>query len=137
MKKDESIMNLSEILYGGPITWEKPDPDDSFRGILNGKRSHTVIYEDKRVFAFHPDVDSKNVNWEIHVVLIPKKVIPTLLDLGIADAQIWCALLNGVQMVARRLNLYKKGFVLKVNVLPPYQHTPRLHLHILSGKKKA
>lgn len=131
----EHIPTHTELLRGGPIEWEKPDPDHTFRGILDGTRGCTPIYEDDLVFAFHADVDTKDANWERHVVIIPKRPVPCLLDMGIRDNDVWCALLNGIQVVARKLNLHKTGFIVRANVLPPYQHTPHVHLHILEGKK--
>ena len=32
------------------------------------------------------------------------------------------------------MGLYDKGFMIRMGVLPPYQHTEHVHIHILSGK---
>ncbi len=117
--------------------WEKPDPQHTFRGRLDGTRARAdeVVYEDEDVFAFRHNIDqSKPEWWEIHVVIIPKKWVPTILDLGLADAWLWNRLLAGIQKVAITMNLYEKGFMIRMGVLPPYQHTEHVHIHILSGK---
>jgi histidine triad (HIT) family protein len=129
---------ISELI-GGPEQshWEKPDPDHTFRGRLDGTRAKAdeVVYEDDAVFAFRHNVDKNAAEWwDTHVVIIPKKWIPTLLDFGLGDAQLWSHLIAGIQKVALKLNLYETGFLLRMGVLPPYQHTQHVHIHILAGK---
>ena len=46
---------VSELVCSpGAATWEKPDPDHTFRGRLDGTRAKAdeVVYEDDDVFAF-------------------------------------------------------------------------------------
>jgi histidine triad (HIT) family protein len=120
--------------------WEKPDPQHTFRGRLDGTRAtpDEVVYEDDDVFAFRHRIDpSKEEWWEIHVVIIPKKWIPTILDFSVGDAKVWHRLLGGIQRVALALGLYEKGFMIRMGVLPPYQHTEHVHIHILSGKHRS
>lgn len=129
---------LSQLLASGAQrVWEKPDPDHTFRGRLDGTRANAddVVYEDDFVFAFRHRVDpTLQTWWEIHVVIIPKKWIPTVLDFGVGDVDLWCKLLEGIQKVAMALDLHEKGFMIRLGVLPPFQHTEHLHIHILSGK---
>jgi histidine triad (HIT) family protein len=132
---------ISELISGPEQrTWEKPDPEHTFRGRLDGTRAKAdeVVYEDDDVFAFRHNVDpSREEWWEVHVVIIPKKWVPTLLDFGIGDAKLWARLVAGIQRVALLLGLYEKGFMIRMGVLPPYQHTEHVHIHILSGKHTA
>jgi histidine triad (HIT) family protein len=129
---------ISELLSGAAQhTWAKPDPDHTFRGRLDGTRAKAdeIVYQDDDVFAFSHNVDpSREEWWEVHVVIIPKKWVPTALDIGLSDARIWNKLIAGIQKVAIALDLYKKGFIIRMGVLPPYQHTEHMHIHILSGK---
>ena len=121
------------------LKYDKPDPDHTFRGRLDGTRAKAdeIVYEDDDVFAFLHNVDKTRATWwEIHVVVIPKKWVPTLLDFGLGDAQLWNKLLAGIQKVAIIKGLYEKGFMIRMGVLPPYQHTEHVHIHILSGKHK-
>lgn len=130
--------HLSEVISGpAQHEWEKPDPDHTFRGRLDGTRAKAdeVVYQDDDVFAFKHNVDpTREEWWEVHVVIIPKKWVPTLLDIGLGEAAIWNKLIGGIQKVALALNLYEKGFMIRMGVLPPYQHTEHVHIHILSGK---
>jgi diadenosine tetraphosphate (Ap4A) HIT family hydrolase len=95
-------------------SWEKPDPEHTFRGRLDGTRTKPdeVVYEDDDVFAFRHNVDrSKEEWWEVHVVIIPKKWIPTILDLGLGDAEIWHRLVAGIQKVGQpRRDVLKRIF---------------------------
>lgn len=129
---------VSELLSGpAQKQYEKPDPDHTFRGRLDGTRAKAdeVVYQDEDVFAFKHNVDpSREEWWEVHVVIIPKKWVPTLLDISIGDAYLWNKLLGGIQKVAASLGLYENGFIIRMGVLPPYQHTEHVHIHILSGK---
>lgn len=132
------FQHLSEVICGpAQHHWEKPDPNHTFRGRLDGTRAKAdeVVYQDDDVFAFKHSVDpSLDEWWETHVVIIPKKWIPTILDIGLGDAAIWNKLMAGIQKVALALDLADKGFIIRMGVLPPYQHTEHVHIHILSGK---
>ena len=129
---------LSQLLSGpAQHAYEKPDPDHTFRGRLDGTRAKAdeVVYQDEDVFAFKHNVDpTREEWWEVHVVIIPKKWVPTLLDIGLGDAYIWNKLVGGIQKVAASLGLAENGFIVRMGVLPPYQHTEHVHIHILSGK---
>ena len=120
--------------------WEKPDPTHTFRGRLDGTRAvpDDVVYEDEHVFAFRHRIDPTLQKWwEIHVVIIPKKWIPTILDFGVADVELWHKLVGSIQKVSMILGLHERGFTVRMGVLPPYQHTEHVHIHILSGKHDA
>jgi hypothetical protein len=56
------------------------------------------------------------------------------LDFGLGDSHIWNRLIGGIQKVALILGLPEKGFLIRMGVLPPYQHTEHVHIHILGGK---
>src|SRR5271165_1941114 len=102
---------LSQHLVSGEQTkWEKPDPSHTFRGRLDGTRAQAddIVYQDDHVFAFRHRVDPTLPKWwEVHVVIIPKKWIPTVLDFGVGDLELWCKLIEGIQKVALILDLYK------------------------------
>lgn len=130
--------HLSDVV-GNPEqrSWEKPDPDHTFRGRLDGTRAKAdeIVYQDDDVFAFRHNVDPTAPEWwETHVVIIPKRWVPTILDISLGDAEIWNKLIGGIAKVAISLGLVEKGFVIRMGVLPPYQHTEHVHIHILSGK---
>ena len=83
--------------------WEKPDPQHTFRGRLDGTRAKPTRSFTRTKTFLHFDttsIESKEEWWEIHVVIIPKKWIPTILDFGLGDAWIWHRLVAGIQKVA-------------------------------------
>jgi histidine triad (HIT) family protein len=129
---------LSQLITSGSQQqWDKADPTHTFRGRLDGTRTtaNDVVYEDDFVYAFRHRIDTKLEKWwEIHVVIIPKQWIPTILDFGIGEIELWHKLIEGIQKVSLILGLYEKGFTVRMGILPPYQHTEHVHIHILSGK---
>ena len=132
------VRPLSEVVTDeAQHAWEKPDPEHTFRGRLDGTRAKAdeVVYEDDDVFAFRHNIDrSKPEWWEYHVVIIPKKWYATILDFGLGDERVWNKLIAGIQKVAVALNFHEQGFLIRMGVLPPYQHTEHVHIHILAGK---
>jgi hypothetical protein len=97
-----------------------------------------VIYEDHAVVAFHETEDdpqeSPRVAGEIRITLMPKRHVPSLLDLSVGDEELNAALLFAIQQVAYKLDLQHKGFEVRAHVLPPYQHRPGLVYKIRAGK---
>lgn len=97
-----------------------------------------LLYEDDLVVAFRhteDDYGAEPGTWETRVVIAPKRHVPTLLDLGVADGALTLALLNGVQQVALKLGLQHEGFEVRVDVLPPYQETDYLRLKVRAGRR--
>lgn len=132
---------LTQLITTGPQQrWEKPDPKHTFRGRLDGTRATAddVVYEDEFVYAFRHRIDPTLQKWwDIHVVIIPKRWIPTLLDFDVGDVELWHKLIAGIQQVSMILGLHDTGFTIRIGVLPPHQHTEHVHIHILSGKHEA
>jgi histidine triad (HIT) family protein len=108
---------------------------DYFLRVLDGEKTVHKIYENDWALAFHDIGDHNDMRWETNVVVITKRQIQCILDLGIADDQVWLGLLDCIQNTAKRLGLDETGFTMKINVLPPYQDTPRIHMHMLAGEK--
>ena len=89
-----------------------------------------IAYEDDRCLAFH-DV---NPQAPVHVLLIPKKVIPTHADLTDADRDILGHLHLVAVMLAEQLGL-AEGYRLVVNCKERAGQTvPHLHMHLLGGR---
>ena len=131
------IEPLSRLISGPEQKdYTKPDPDHTFRGRLDGTRAtpDEVVYEDDDVFAFrHRIHDELEHYWEIHVVVIPKKWVPTILDIGLGDAQIWLKLLGAVQKIAFAMDLYKTGFKIS-HGRPAALPAHRARAHPYSGR---
>ncbi len=93
--------------------------------VLSGKIDITKVWENKQVLAFHhPRPQS-----EIHVVVIPKKHIPSILDPQAADGSLLSSMVVAIQEVARILALDKHGFYVRVNAASEGV-TPHMHWHI-------
>jgi len=132
------IVSTAELLRGGEIPWPHGDAGyDVMQHIC--AIGANVIFEDDDVVAYEVDDDereAKLVPGERRFTVAPKKSIPTLLDVGIADAQIAAKLLFAVQQVAFKMNLHATGFEVRSNVLPPYQRRPHLSLELRTGNPK-
>ncbi len=66
---------------------------------------------------------------EIHVVVIPKTHVPSLLDPLALDGALLSSMLTAIQNAARELGLDKTGFYVRANAAAPGV-TPHMHWHI-------
>ncbi len=91
-----------------------------------------VVEETPSVLAFkdvHPQAP-------VHVLVIPKKHIPRLMDLSEEDSALLADVHRVVQEAARRMGLTDDGFRLVVNNGPfAGQAVDHLHYHVLGGRK--
>jgi histidine triad (HIT) family protein len=93
--------------------------------VLSGKIGVRRVWEDDYVVAFHhPRPQS-----EIHVVVIPKKHIPSILDPSALDGDLLTSMVRAVQEVARSLSLDQTGFYVRFYAAAPGV-TPHMHWHI-------
>jgi histidine triad (HIT) family protein len=94
--------------------------------VLSGKMDITRVWEDERVLAFHhPRPQS-----EIHVVVIPKEHVTSILDPKALDRELLLSMIRGIQETARRLGLDETGFYVRANAARPGV-TPHMHWHVL------
>ncbi|HTE85430.1 MAG TPA: HIT domain-containing protein, partial [Dehalococcoidia bacterium] len=116
------------------MNWSR---DDWYcRGVLDGTLPVEHIYENDEALAFYsPPGHRLSDQYETHVYVIPKRHVTTLLDLTPEDAALVQGLLDAIRAVARMLGLDERGFFVRWNVMPPYQHTGHIHLHLLSGER--
>ena len=84
------------------------------------------VWEDDRVLAFH----HPRPQAEIHVVVIPKSHVPSLLDAAALDGALLSSMVLAIQHVARELGLDKVGFYVRANAAAPGV-TPHMHWHVL------
>ena len=71
----------------------------------------------------------------VHVLIIPKKVVPRIGDAGRADAALLGKLLLASAQIARTLGVYESGYRLVVNHGTDAGETiPHLHVHLLGGR---
>jgi len=109
-----------------------PSPDPClFCRIASGEIPAKKAYEDSDVVAFH-DV---NPQAPTHVLVIPRKHIPSLNDLTDADQSVIGTTMLRAATIARDLNLDDDGYRLVINTGPAAGQTVfHIHVHILGGR---
>jgi histidine triad (HIT) family protein len=105
--------------------------------VLSGVDPVEKVYENDQALAFHVDLQRGKKKLAVHVMVIPKRHVPTLLDLAPNDGALVMGLIDAVQGTARTLGLEKSGFYMRINCLPPYQHTGHMHWHVMVDEPKA
>ncbi|MBE3553511.1 MAG: histidine triad nucleotide-binding protein [Thermicanus sp.] len=106
--------------------------DCIFCKIIDGEIPSKKVYEDDRVVAFH-DI---NPIAPVHVLVIPKKHIPSLLDLKEEDKELVGYLHLVIQKVAKEMGVDRDGFRVVTNTGPHGQQTVfHLHYHLIGGRQ--
>jgi histidine triad (HIT) family protein len=104
--------------------------DNIFLKIAEKKIPARIVYEDDRCLAFH-DV---NPQAPVHVLIIPRKVIPTHADVKPEDGELLGHLHLVAAQLAAQLGL-SAGYRLVLNCKEQAGQTvPHLHLHLLGGR---
>ena len=100
-----------------------------FSKIIDKKIPAKIAYEDDRYIAIH-DI---NPQAPVHLLIIPKRPIPTLNDLQDADTE----LVGGLFLVARKLmkEMGYSDYRTVINCGPAAgQSVFHIHLHVLAGR---
>jgi len=102
-----------------------------FCEIVAGRIPSKKAYEDDEVLAFH-DV---NPQAPVHVLLIPKKHVTSLLDVEPDDDGLVGRLVRRARDLARELGLAERGFRLVFNCGDDAGYSVyHVHLHLLGGR---
>ena len=105
-----------------------------FEKIAHRQIPARIIYETDEFFAFH-DV---NPQAPIHVLIVPKRVIPRLAEAGAADADLLGKMLVASREIAGQLGVAESGYRLVINNGPDAgESVPHLHMHLLGGRHLA
>jgi len=106
--------------------------DCIFCKIANKQIPAKIVFEDKDVIAFH---DIHPIA-PVHVLIIPKKHIPTIDDLKEEDTLLIGKLIQRAKEIARELNTAQIGYKLLFRVKKGGgQEIDHIHLHLLGGAK--
>jgi histidine triad (HIT) family protein len=111
-------------------------PEDSpektlFSRIIDREIPADIVYEDDRVTAFR-DI---NPQAPTHVLIIPKKVIPTVSDITADDESLVGHLLTVAARIAKDEGISEDGYRLIMNCRDHGgQEVYHLHLHLLGGR---
>ncbi len=102
-----------------------------FEKIAARKIPAQIVLEDEEVLAFH-DV---NPQAPVHVLIVPKRVIPRLAETDESDQALLGKLLLSAAKAARDLGVSESGYRLVINSGPDAgESVPHLHVHLL-GKR--
>ena len=102
-----------------------------FEKIIAREIPADIVYEDDLVLAFN-DI---NPQAPVHVLVIPKKLIPRIAEAEPEDHQVFGHLLLKAKDIAADLGLHENGFRLVINNgKDAGESVPHLHLHILGGR---
>jgi histidine triad (HIT) family protein len=101
-----------------------------FEKIIAREIPAEIIWEDDEAIAFH-DV---NPQAPVHVLIVPKRVIPRLADATDKDAKVLGKLLLAARDIGAKLDL-SSGYRVVINNGPDAgESVPHLHVHVL-GKR--
>ncbi len=109
----------------------KPPEDCPFCRIEAKQSKSQILYEDDQVLAFediHPQAP-------LHVLIIPRKHIATLLDVAEEDVSLMGRLVLVANRIAREKRVDRSGFRIVINCnRNGGQTVGHLHLHLLAGR---
>jgi len=103
-----------------------------FEKIANREIPAKIVHEEEDFFAFH-DV---NPQAPVHVLIVPKRVIPRIGEATEGDAELLGRMLVASKTIAQKLGIFESGYRLVINHGPDAgESVPHLHMHLL-GKRK-
>ncbi len=102
-----------------------------FARIIRRELPAQIEYEDEEVIAFR-DI---NPQAPVHILVVPKKPIPTLNDAAEEDIPLLGKLLWVARRLAQQLEIAERGYRLVLNCNSEAGQTVfHLHLHLLGGR---
>lgn len=105
-----------------------------FEKIARGEIPAEIVYETPELIAFR-DIQPQA---PVHVLVIPRRVIPRIGEAQAGDAELLGKLLLGAAEVARKLEIAVSGYRLVVNHgSHAGESVPHLHVHLLGGRPLA
>ncbi len=106
--------------------------DCIFCQIGTGAAPANILYQDEEVLAFrdiHPVAPT-------HMLIIPKKHIPSLAQLSEADSALVANLVRVANLLAKKEGISEKGYRLVINSgRQGGQGVPHLHMHLVGGRQ--
>ncbi|OBR63100.1 histidine triad nucleotide-binding protein [Paenibacillus oryzae] len=106
--------------------------DCIFCKIVEGSIPSKKVFENEHVLAFE-DIQPAA---PVHILIIPKKHIPTMNDVGKEDAALIAELFAAARHIAAERGISEDGYRLVNNVnRDGGQVVYHLHIHLLGGKK--
>ena len=105
-----------------------------FEKIIAREIPARIVFENDELIAIH-DV---NPQAPVHVLIIPKEVVPRVGEATTDNAGLLGRLLLASQQIARELGVFDSGYRLVINHGPDAgESVPHLHVHLLGGRALA
>lgn len=102
-----------------------------FTKIIKGEIPGKILYQDD-MCAVIQDI---NPQAPVHVLLVPKKEIPSMNDVKAEDREILAHLMLKVPEIAKQLGVAESGYRVVVNTNSDAGQTvSHIHIHILGGR---
>jgi histidine triad (HIT) family protein len=102
-----------------------------FTKIIQREIPATIVYEDELILGFR-DIAPQA---PIHIVIVPKKEIRSLADVGADDEKILGRMMMAASQIARELKVDKDGYRVVMNTNGNGGQTVfHIHLHLLAGR---
>ena len=102
-----------------------------FCQVVEKKAPARIAYEDDQVVAFH-DIRPQA---PVHVLLVPRKHITSLMDVAAADDALVGGLVRRARELAREMGLGERGFRLVFNTGDDAGYSVyHIHLHLVGGR---
>lgn len=106
--------------------------DCVFCKIIKGEIPSEKVYEDEETIAFK-DIQPAA---PVHILVIPKKHIGTLLDVTEEDSHLIAHIYQVINKIAREMGIDKEGFRVIANCgKDAGQEVLHIHFHLLAGRK--
>ena len=108
--------------------------DTIFGKIIRKEIPANIVHEDDLCLAF-TDI---NPQAPTHVLVIPKRPIPSLAEAETADKELLGHMLLTIKLIADQMNLTKEGYRVVINTGENGGQTVfHLHMHLLGGRALA
>ncbi len=105
--------------------------DCLFCKIAKGEFGTKFVYEDDNIVAFN-DIDPKA---PVHILIIPKKHISTLNDIGPSDKALMADIVTAAVKIAQSQGIAESGYRLVANCQEGGgQSVFHIHFHLLGGR---
>lgn len=103
-----------------------------FTKIAEGKIPADIVYSDEEIVGFR-DINPQAPQ---HILIIPRRPVPTILDLEQSDAGLVGRMILIANKIAREQGLDKDGFRLVFNCGDfGGQEVYHIHLHLIGGRQ--
>jgi len=103
-----------------------------FCQIVVDKIPSEIVYQDEEVIAFR-DIEPQAPT---HLIIIPKKHIPSLAHLSEAELSLIGQMVNVANQLAKKEGIDERGYRLAVSCGEQGgQLVPHLHMHLLGGRR--